>query len=96
MDDEVRRADEPKDGLGDRESAEYRDELFDEHVTGALEGIGAPAQEPHGAETAVPQTTEWFSVEDYLALEDEVPALPLALGVLAALAAAGAAARRAR
>ena len=24
----------------------------------------------------MPQTTEWFSVEDYLALEDEVPALP--------------------
>ena len=76
MDDEVRRADEPRDSLGDRDSAEYRDELFDEHVTGALEGIGAPVHEPRGAEPAVPQTTEWFSVEDYLALEDEVPALP--------------------
>ncbi len=76
MDDEVRRADEPRDGLDEPAGAEYRDELFDEHVTGALEGIGAPLPGSSGPETAPPQTTEWFSVEDYLALEDEVPALP--------------------
>lgn len=76
MDDEARRAEEPQDGLEDLDSPEHRDELFDEHVTGALEGIGAPVRGASGPESDLPQTTEWFSVEDYLALEDEVPALP--------------------
>jgi GT2 family glycosyltransferase len=82
MDDEVRRSDDPRDRLDDRMAdgvpvtPEQRDELFDEHVTGALEGIGAPLREPSDPNADLPQTTEWFSVEDYLALEDEAPALP--------------------
>ena len=82
MDDEVRRSDDPRDGLDHRSAdgvpvtPEQRDELFDEHVTGALEGIGAPLREPSAPDTDLPQTTEWFSVEDYLALEDDIPALP--------------------
>ncbi len=76
MDDEVRRADEPLDD-DHHDTPEQRDELFDEHVTGALAGLGAPLADTGADRSAdAPQTTEWFSVEDYLALEDEVPALP--------------------
>lgn len=70
MDDEARQGDEARDDL---------DDLFDEHVTGALEGLGAPGPDERVdpiADAETPRTTEWFSVEDYLALEDEVPALP--------------------
>lgn len=63
------RADDPQESL---------DDLFDEHVTGVFEAFSedaAPA--PDDADPgAAPQTTEWFSVEDFLALEDPVPALP--------------------
>jgi len=60
---------------------------FEEHVTGALEAVFASG-EPEGArdwdaapeespaERTGEQSTEWFSVDDYLALEDEIPALP--------------------
>lgn len=56
---------------------------FDDHVTDALSALTAddavePAEPSDAAEAsdAPAQTTEWFSVEDYLALEDEPPALP--------------------
>ena len=59
----------------------------DEHVTGALDAVsesGEPdvarewdeAVEESPAERTGEQSTEWFSVDDYLALEDELPALP--------------------
>jgi GT2 family glycosyltransferase len=71
MDDEVRRGEDPPDDLDDQ---------FDQHVTGAFEALVEPAESDPGAhpDGAVEpaQTTEWFSVEDYLALEDDVPALP--------------------
>ncbi|MFM7063921.1 MAG: glycosyltransferase family 2 protein, partial [Actinomycetes bacterium] len=50
---------------------------FDLHVTGALEAVTVPesGEEP-GPEPGPEQSTEWFNVEDYLALEDQPPALP--------------------
>ena len=65
MDDEARRGDDPFDDLA---------ELFDEQPSpppGVTPGDvdAAPADEES-------RTTEWFSVEDYLAMEDEPPALP--------------------
>lgn len=62
---------------------------FEEHVTGALEavsddGAALPARSRDAiddldeapAERTGEQSTEWFSVDDYLALEDEAPSLP--------------------
>lgn len=72
MDDEAPRDENPDDDLE-----------FDDHVTGVLEAFGSLSAEPADspslseAPTAGPtQTTEWFNVDDYLALEDEEPALP--------------------
>lgn len=70
MDDEQRR--------DDAAVPESAPDPFEEHVTGALEALAEPADpldEPPVERTGE-QSTEWFSVEDYLAVEDELPALP--------------------
>ena len=72
MEDEDRSGEDPREDL---------DELFDLHVTGAFEAVAAAAVEPDpdgldvSADEQV-QTTEWFNVDDFLAMEDDVPALP--------------------
>ena len=84
MDDEARRADPPQDRLpepsDDRLDAlptEPADDLFDQHVTGAFEALSEPEPEPaEDSDPAAVQTTEWFNVEDYLALDDDLPVLP--------------------
>ena len=68
MDDEEARESTPRDDL-------------DEHLTGALE-LAAPTpadaadQNAPIVEADTEKTTEWFSVEDDFALEDDAPALP--------------------
>jgi GT2 family glycosyltransferase len=70
MDDEARRGEDPLDDLGD---------LFDQETAEVTPGFPEPEREdgsagPKPADPA--QTTEWFSVEDYLATDDDPPALP--------------------
>ncbi len=60
MDDEARRGDDPFDDLA---------ELFEEQPSPAT-----PPERPDADPES--RTTEWFSVEDYLAMEDEPAALP--------------------
>jgi GT2 family glycosyltransferase len=71
MEDEVRRGEDPREDL---------DETFDQHVTGAFEALVEPAgsdpDAPSDGTGEPAQTTEWFSVEDYLALDEDIPALP--------------------
>jgi GT2 family glycosyltransferase len=55
---------------------------FDQHVTGVFETLApvaddqATEDEPAQQQATEQQATEWFSVEEYLSLEDEPPALP--------------------
>ena len=72
MEDEDRSGGDPREDL---------DELFDLHVTGAFEAVveAAPERGPDDLPVSPGepvQTTEWFNVEDFLAMEDDVAALP--------------------
>lgn len=82
MDEDARRSGEHPDDLAPSD--------FDQHVTGVFATLDADHAAPldtdadtgagddagDGAAADGPLTTEWFNVEDYLALEEQAPALP--------------------